>query len=197
MHRVEISKPFTVGKYEVTRAEFARFVEETGRSMGNSCWTYENGDWKERRGRGWKRPGFSQSDSHPVVCVNWEDARSYAEWLSGETGARYRLLSESEWEYAARAGTSGPFHFGSTISTDQANYHGDYTYGFGRKGVYREATVPVGSFPANGFGLHDMHGNVSEWVEDCWHYSYSGAPTDGSAWTTGGDCPLRVLRGGS
>ena len=199
VHRVEIAKPFAVGKYEVTRAEFARFVEETGHSTGNFCRTLENGDWKDRRGRGWKRPGFSQSDSHPVVCVNWDDARSYAEWLSGETGAGYRLLSEAEWEYTARAGTTGPFHFGSTISTDQANYHGDYTYGSGRKGVYREETVPVGSFPSNGFGLHDMHGNVWEWVEDCWDASYSGAPTDGSVWRTGRDCfwRVRALRGGS
>ena len=109
----------------------------------------------------------------------------------------YRLLSEAEWEYGARAGTTGPFHFGAKISTDQANYDGNYTNGSSRKGVYRKRTVPVGSFPANGFGLHDVHGNVSEWVEDCWHENYEGAPTDGSAWTSGGDCSRRVLRGGS
>ena len=118
-------------------------------------------------------------------------------WLSRKTGESYRLLSEAEWEYAARAGTTGPFHFGSTISTDQANYHGNYTYGSGRKGVYRKKTVPVGSFPANTFGLHDMHGNVREWVEDCWHGSYASAPRDGSAWTSGCDGGQRVLRGGS
>ena len=197
VHRVDIVKPFAAGKHGVTRGAFAQFVEATGHSMGNSCGTNENGAWEERRGRGWKRPGFSQSDSHPVVCVNWEDVQAYVDWLSREAGAQYRLLSEAEWEYAARAGTTGPFHFGSTISTDQANYDGNFTYGSGRKGVYREETVPVGSFPANGFGLHDMHGNVWEWVEDCWHDSYASAPADGSVWTSGGDCSLRVLRGGS
>ena len=131
------------------------------------------------------------------MCVNWEDARAYVNWLSRETGKPYRLLSEAEWEYSARAGTTGPFHFGATISTDQANYDGNYIYGSGREGVYRKKTVPVGSFPANGFGLHAVHGNVWEWVEDCWHASYRGAPSDGSVWVTGGDCGSRVLRGGS
>ena len=185
VHRVEISKPFAVGKHEVTFAEFDACVSAVGCGYrpGDSMGLPEVPGW----GRG----------TRPVINVSWDDAQSYVAWLSGETGAGYRLLSESEWEYAARAGTRGPFHFGSTISTYQANYHGDYTYGSGHKGVYRNETVPVGSFPANGFGLHDMHGNVLEWVEDCWHDSYSGAPTDGSAWTTGGDCSVRVLRGGS
>ena len=129
--------------------------------------------------------------------VSWENAKAYVDWLSRKTGKRYRLLSEAEWEYVARAGTTGPFHFGSTISADQANYNGNYTYDSGRKGVYRRKTLPVGSFPANGFGLHDVHGNVWEWVEDCWHGSYSGAPTDGSTWVSGGDCGQRVRRGGS
>ena len=133
----------------------------------------------------------------PVMNVSWEDARSYVRWLSRKTGKRYRLLSEAEWEYAARAGTTEPFHTGSTISTDQANYNGDYIYGSGRKGVDRGRTVPVGSFPSNSFGLHDVHGNVSEWIEDCVHGNYSGAPSDGTAWPAGGECGKRVLRGGS
>ena len=131
-----------------------------------------------------------------MINVSWDEAKAYVGWLSRKTGERYRLLSEAEWEYAARAGTAGPFHFGSTISTDQANYDGNYTYGSGRKGVYRKKTVPVGSFPANGFGLHDVHGNVREWVEDCWHDSYAGAPTDGSARITGGDCDERAHHAG-
>ena len=134
--------------------------------------------------------------NRPVIMVSWDDAQSYVRWLSERTGERYRLLSESEWEYVARAGTTTPFHFGSTISTDQANYNGNYTYGGGRKGVYREKTISVGSFGANAWGLHDVHGNVWEWVGDCWYGSYTGAPADGSAWARG-DCAKRVLRGGS
>ena len=178
-HRVTIPRPIAVGKYEVTFAEWDVCVAAGG------CGGYRPGD------RGWGR------GRRPVVNVSWEDVKSYVEWVSGKTGKRYRLLSESEWEYAARAGTTGPFHFGSTISTDQGNYDGNYTYGSGRGGVYREKTASAGSFPANGFGLHDVHGNVWEWVEDCWHGDYSGASADGSAWTTGGNCGERVLRGGS
>jgi len=196
VHRVRIARPFAVGVYEVTRGEYARFVAATGHRHGDSCWTYEGGEWEERSGRNWRRPGFSQTDRDPVVCVNWSDARAYTRWLSGETGEAYRLLSESEWEYAARAGTTTPFHTGRTISTEQANYDGDYTYGSGVTGVYRGRTVAAGSFSPNAFGLHDMHGNVWEWVQDCWNDSYRGAPNDGSVWQSG-DCRRRVLRGGS
>ena len=178
-HRVTIPAPFAVGKYEVTFAEWDACV------VAGGC----GGDWLKDEGWGRGR--------RPVMLAGYFDAQSYVKWLSRRTGENYRLLSEAEWEYAARAGTTGPLHFGSTISTDQANYDGNYTYGSGRKGVYREKTVPVGSFPANGFGLHDVHGNVWEWVEDCWHDSYAGAPTDGSAWVDGDDCYHGVLRGGS
>ena len=131
------------------------------------------------------------------MCVSWEDAKGYVKWLRGKTGKRYRLLSEAEWEYVARGGATGPFHFGSTITTEQANYDGNFTYGTGSAGVYRKRTVRVGSFEANAFGLHDVHGNVWEWVEDCWHENYTGAPREGEAWTSGGECGRRVLRGGS
>ena len=178
-HRVAIPRPIAVGKYEVTFAEWDACVAAGG------CGGYRPEDEGWGRGR------------RPVINVSWNDAKSYVKWLSQETGKGYRLLTESEWEYVARAGTTGPFHFGQTISTELANYDGDYTYGSGRKGVDRGKTVAAGSFPANGFGLHDVHGNVWEWVEDCLHGDYSGAPTDGSAWTFGGDCGSRVLRGGS
>ena len=177
-HEVRIGYRLAVGVYEVTFAEWDACVSAGG------CNGYRPND------RGWGR------GQRPVIYVSWDDAQSYVAWLSNTTGHAYRLLSESEWEYVARAGTSTPFHYGATISTDQANYNGNYTYGSGRKGVDRRQTVPVGSFPANAFGLHDVHGNVWEWTQDCWNGSYSGAPSDGSAWESG-NCGRRVLRGGS
>ena len=194
VHRVSVSQPFAIGKYEVTRGQYAAFANATSRKS-KGCWYYD-GAWKEDDARDWRSPGYSQTDDDPVVCVGHEDAKAYTGWLGRETGHGYRLPSEAEWEYAARAGTTTPFHFGRTISTDQANYDGNYTYGGGRKGVYRERTVPVGSFPSNAFGLHDVHGNVWEWVEDCWNESYADAPSDSNVWTAG-DCVRRVLRGGS
>jgi formylglycine-generating enzyme required for sulfatase activity len=122
--------------------------------------------------------------------VNWEDAKAFVEWLSRKTGKPYRLLTEAEREYVARAGTTTPYWWGSTISTSQANYDGTF------EDRWRKTTVSVRSFKANPWGLYNVHGNVWEWVEDCWHDSYQGAPNDGSAWTTG-DCVRRVLRGGS
>ena len=116
--------------------------------------------------------------------------------MSSRTGERYRLLSEAEWEYVARAGTTTPFHTGQTISAELANYNAALTYGAGDAGSYRQRTVPAGSFPPNDFGLHDIHGNVWEWVEDCWNGSYDGAPRDGSAWGSV-QCGRRVVRGGA
>ena len=131
------------------------------------------------------------------VNVSWNDITTeYLPWLSRKTGKAYRLLSEAEWEYAARAGTTTPFWWGSSISTGQANYHGDYTYGGGPKGEYRDRTVPVDSFKANPWGLFNVHGNLWEWVQDCWNEDYNGAPLDGSARATG-NCRDRVRRGGS
>ena len=196
VHQVTIERPFAVGVYEVTRGEYERFVGATRYAGGNRCYVWEGGSWEERSGRNWRRPGFRQTERDPVVCVSWEDAQAYAAWLSEETGQGYRLLSEAEWEYVARAGTTSPFHFGETISPSQANYDGNYTYGGGRRGSYREQTVAVGSFPSNAFGLYDVHGNVWEWVQDCHHENYNGAPSAGQAWERG-ECSSRVLRGGS
>ncbi len=195
-HKVRIPRAFAVGKFEVTKAQFEAFVKDTGHDAGNECYTYKGGDWKERSGRSWRNPGFSQGGDHPVACVNWDDAKAYVVWLARKTGKSYRLLSEAEWEYAARAGTTTPFSTGGKITTDQANFDGNYTYNGSRKGRYRGKTVSVGSFAKNAFGLHDLHGNVWEWVEDCWNDSYSSAPSDGSVHTHG-DCSLHVLRGGS
>ena len=177
VHTVSV-RSFAAGVYEVTFAEWDACVAAGG------CEDYHPHD--ESWGRG----------LNPVVNVSWEDAQFYVLWLWVRTGEHYRLLSESEWEYAARAGTTGPFHTGTTISTDQANYDGNYIYGDGARGEYRMRTVAVGSFPANGFGMHDVHGNLWEWVQDCWNDSYEGAPGDGSAWESG-NCSDRVLRGGA
>ena len=144
----------------------------------------------------WRNVGFAQADNHPVVCVSWNDAQAYIAWLNQTSGQTYRLLSEAEREYAARGGTQTAFWWGDSINAAQANYDGNYSYNGSPKGEYRRATVPVNSFSPNPFDLYNVHGNVWEWVEDCWHDNYSGAPTDGSAWTTG-DCRYRVLRGGS
>ena len=193
---VAIPSAFAVGKFEVTRDQFDAFVNDSGHDVGSKCQTHENEILKERTGRSFRNPGFKQGGNEPAVCLNWNNAKSYVAWLSKKTGKTYRLLSEAEWEYAARAGTTTPFSTGRTITTDQANFDGNDTYNGSRKGQYREKTVSVGSFPANAFGLHDMHGNVWEWVEDCYHDSYNGAPSDGSAWIAR-NCSRRVLRGGS
>jgi formylglycine-generating enzyme required for sulfatase activity len=143
-------------------------------------------------------PANFKGDRRPLEVVSWYEAIEFCDRLSQHTGKEYRLPSEAEWEYACRAGTTQPFHFGETLSTDFANYNGTYTYGDGEQGEYRQQTTIVGSFGVvNAFGLSDMHGNVWEWCLDHWHPSYEGAPIDGSAWVTEGDSRYRLLRGGS
>jgi formylglycine-generating enzyme required for sulfatase activity len=175
-HEVCIAAPFAMGMYAVTFYDYERFCDDT--KLGKP----EDQGW----GRG----------RRPVINVSWEAARDYCAWLGEQTGRAYRLPSEAEWEYACRAGTDTPFHFGPRITTDQANFDGNYTYNGSAKGEYRAQTVPVGSFPPNAFGLYDMHGNVWEWCQDTWHDSYKGAPHDGSAWGRG-EKESRVARGGS
>ena len=207
VHDVAIWEPFAVGIHEVTREEYGHFVKETGRSTAKKCRTYKNGKWKERSGRSWKKPGFKQGGNYPVVCVSWDEAKAYVEWLSRKTGEAYRLLNEAEWEYAARAGTRTARHWGSG-ETGQCRYangadrklkrrYSKWKWAVASRDDKHVHTSPAGTYQPNGFGLHDMSGNVWEWVEDCWHGSYEGAPTDGSAWTSGGNCSRRVLRGGS
>jgi len=156
VHKVRIKYSFAVGKYEVTQAQW-RAV------MGNN-------------------PSYFKGDSRPVERVNWDDVKAFIGRLNAKTSQRYRLLSEAEWEYVARAGTTTKYHWGNEFDATKV------TEG--------SATKPVGNYAPNAFGLYDMLGNVREWVEDCWHGRYYAAPNDGGAWTTG-DCSRRVLRGGS
>jgi formylglycine-generating enzyme required for sulfatase activity/uncharacterized caspase-like protein len=143
-----------------------------------------------------KNPSNFKEAKHPVEQVSWNDAVEFCKKLSQKTGRPYRLPSEAEWEYACRAGTTTPFHFGKTMTTELANYKGDYTYASEPKGKYRKQTTEVGIFPPNAFGLYDMHGNVSEWCEDTYHDSYNKAPSNGSAWIDNNN-QHRLLRGGS
>ncbi|HEY7545250.1 MAG TPA: formylglycine-generating enzyme family protein, partial [Blastocatellia bacterium] len=143
-------------------------------------------------------PSFFTGNDLPIEQVSWEDAVEFCERLTQATGRNYRLPSEAEWEYACRAYTSTPFHFGPTITTEVANYNGKQPYGKAARGGSHQATTPVGSYDAaNTFGLFDMHGNVWEWCLDLWHDCYEGAPADGSAWQTGGNEGKRILRGGA
>ncbi|NEP16347.1 MAG: formylglycine-generating enzyme family protein [Leptolyngbya sp. SIO4C1] len=140
-------------------------------------------------------PAHFKGAERPVECVYWGEAVEFCQRLLQRTGRDYQLPSEAQWEYACRAGTVTPFYFGPTITPEIVNYAGDCTYGKGLKGIYRQETVDVGSFPPNAFGLYDMHGNVWEWCLDDWHSSYQGAPADGSAWKSSGE--RKLLRGGS
>ncbi|MGE5525465.1 MAG: formylglycine-generating enzyme family protein [Rhodospirillaceae bacterium] len=199
-------RAFSVAKYEVMRGEYAAFASETDRTA-SGCFFWNGADWEMDSARHWRNTGYPQDDAHPVACVSWEDARAYAAWLSSKTGKRYRLLTEAEWEYAARAGTTSARYWG-----DEGDASCAYANG-GDIAALRRApaainwpiancddgsayTAPAGSYRPNAFGLHDMLGNVWEWTEDCWSTNYRGAPTDGSA-RSDGDCSLRVVRGGS
>ena len=150
---------------------------------------------KQDPDKSWRNPGFPQTDNHPVVGVSWNDVMLYVDWLSEQSGQQYRLPTEAEWEYACRAGMATPFCFGEMIGTDQANYDGNYVYGKGRKGSYRQQTVEVGQFPANAWGLHDLHGNVWEWTCSEYDEKYGGAELRGVSDRNSGG--RRVLRGGS
>jgi formylglycine-generating enzyme required for sulfatase activity len=170
VHRVSISKPFAIGRYEVTFDQWDRCVEEKGCKAQP-----DDREW----GRG----------ARPIIDTSWVDAKAFTAWLSKKTGQTYRLPTEAEWEYAARAGTTTPYWWGREMGSHQANCR-ECGAGAGQQ------TAKVGTYPPNPFGLYDTAGNVAEWVEDCWNDNYRGAPNDGSAWTAG-QCRLRVLRGGA
>jgi formylglycine-generating enzyme required for sulfatase activity len=180
-HSVTV-QPFFMGKYPVTQAQW--------RAVANLPQVNQELD---------PDPSNFKGSDRPVERVSWYDCVEFCKRLLQYTGRDYRLPSEAEWEYACRAGTTTPFHFGETITTDLANYDGNYTYGEGHKGEYRQKTIPVRSFQvANSFGLFDMHGNMWEWCLDHWHDSYEGAPSDGQAWLiNNNNNHFRLLRGGS
>ncbi|HLB10756.1 MAG TPA: formylglycine-generating enzyme family protein, partial [Gemmatimonadaceae bacterium] len=188
-------RSFALGKYDVTRAEYAEFVRGTGYPAGDGC-GHDGAKWNKRAGVGWRNPGFRQTERDPVVCVSWRDARAYISWLnrkvrppsSASDDDPYRLPTESEWEYAARAGTTTLFWWGD--DDDGADGHAWFKVNSGGH------THPVGSKPANPFGLYDMAGDVWQWTEDCYVDSYANAPTDGSAVESPSDC-LRSDRGAS
>ncbi|MDB9303856.1 bifunctional serine/threonine-protein kinase/formylglycine-generating enzyme family protein [Nodularia spumigena CS-591/12] len=162
---------FFMGKYPVTQAQYQAI-------MGTN-------------------PAFFKGEKRPVETVNWDEAVEFCKQLGQRTGKTYRLPSEAEWEYACRAGTTTPFYFGETITTDLVNYDGNNPYGDAPKGEYRQQTTDVGNFPPNSFGLYDMHGNIWEWCQDVYKDSHQGAPTDGSAYESGNNNDYQLLRGGS
>ena len=191
-HQVTI-RPFLMGKYPVTQAQ----------------WRQVAGFPKLQRDLN-PNPSYFKGENLSIECVSWYDAIEWCARLSKKIGKPYRLPSEAEWEYAARAGTTTPFHIGETLTTELANYYGGYSYGCDPKIVYRQETTPVGHFNhANAFGLYDIHGNVLEWCADPWHETYDGAPSDRPVWDEGNDYveylinllgtkpDKRVLRGGS
>ena len=196
-HKVTIAA-FEMSRYEITVGQFRQFVQDNNyrtvaEQNGKGCFAWINGEWQQELDRNWQNPGFAQSDDQPVVCISWQDAQAYIAWLSQKTGKLYRLPTEAEWEYAARAGTPTRYWWGDDIGNNNA-----VCYNCGSQWDGKQ-TAPVGSFKANAFRLHDTAGNVSEWTQDCWHENYTNAPADGSAWleADGGECSIRVIRGGS
>ncbi|MEY4754109.1 MAG: hypothetical protein RJA44_1784 [Pseudomonadota bacterium] len=176
-HRVKVAA-VAIGQFEVT------FEQYDACAAALACRPVSDDE-------GWGR------GQRPVIHLEWEQAQAYVRWLSRRTGQRYRLPSEAEWEYAARAGSDTAFAFGARIETSQANFAGGFTYNGSRRGEDRQRTLPVGSFAPNAWGLHDMHGNALEWVQDCWHRDYNGAPADARPWLRQCDDERHVLRSGS
>lgn len=207
VHTVSIAGPFALSRHEITRGEFADFVERSGyvthaelpKALGRGCSSFSSGEVGGPVGNDpltWRRPGFMQGQDHPVVCVSWPDAKEYVRWLVKETGKQYRLPSEAEWEYAARANnTEQTYEQESWYCSLKNGLQGDRTQDL-RRCFGEPGTVPVNSLAPNAFGLLGMGGNAYEFVEDCWHWDLTGAPADGSAWLTGGDCGIRIIRDG-
>jgi formylglycine-generating enzyme required for sulfatase activity len=213
--RMSFARPFMISTREITHGEFRRFVAATGAQPAPGCRVWSGGQWIENPDRGWIDPGFAAAprDDEPVVCVSWEDARAYAEWLSAESGKRYRLPSEAEWEYVARGGTSFPRYWGENDSRedhvlsracDFANVYDASAvdalrlpWPNARCNDRATALAPTAQYKPNAFGVHDIIGNAREWVMDCYTASYAGRPVDARAWIWQGGCERKGVRGGS
>ncbi|MFD2644989.1 formylglycine-generating enzyme family protein [Pseudomonas japonica] len=184
LHPVTFAKPFAISRFQVTAGEWDAYVRESAVKIAD-------GDTRPGRECKASKPRYKQGPKQPAVCMSWYDAQAYAAWLSKKTGKHYRMVSEAQREYAARAGSSGPFPF--PLDPDAEYEISRNANVYGPKDGY-SYTSPAGSYPANAFGVHDMHGNVYEWVADCYHDSYVGAPGDGSAWTEA-SCENVSIRG--
>jgi formylglycine-generating enzyme required for sulfatase activity len=198
VHGVSFPTAFAVARAATTRDQFKAFVDATGYRFGETCQTQSDTGWAEKRGSFLSPPGFEQGGDHPAVCVSWEDANAYANWLSERAGKRYRLPTEAEREYIARAGTTTPYWWGTGVTPEQANFDTiprPLPSGSSPSGAVGR-TTPAHGGPVNPWGFFNVHGNVAEWVQDCWNADYRNAPGDGMALLTG-DCSQRVLRGGA
>jgi formylglycine-generating enzyme required for sulfatase activity len=212
---VAMARAYAIGKFEVTVAEYRAFASAAQYATAGDCRVASGGAWVRLADRSWRDPGFSapQADNEPVVCVSWDDARAYVDWLSRTTGKSYRLPSETEWEYAARGGTTRARYFGAedsdedallSLACDYGNVYDassvtelSFPYPNARCSDGHSYTAPVGSFKPNAFDLYDMLGNAREWLADCYTASYRGRPADERAWEWAGGCELRGVRGGS
>lgn len=212
---LSFARPFLISRREITVGEFRRFVEATHAEAVPGCRVWLGGQWVQDRDRNWRDPGFSAPprDDEPVVCVSWDDARAYADWLAKQSGKRYRLPSEAEWEYVARGGTSFPRYWGErdsredlalSLACDHANVYDSSSVGAqrfpwpnARCDDRAPALAPVAQYKPNAFGVFDIIGNAREWVMDCFTASYAGRPVDARAWTWQGGCELKGVRGGS
>ncbi len=215
VHRVVVARGFAIGKYEITRGEFAVFARATSYSPAPGCWHFVGSEWLFDENRSWRDPKIDSSDEHPVTCINWHDANAYLLWLSERTGQRYRLASEAEWEYVVRAGTATAFWFGDSPEEICRYVNlGDLTtqqkFGWDKTEIKYEVMdnwkgqpcrdgyptmAPVRATIANPLGVHGLLGNANEWVADCWNDNYDSAPGTQEARLTGADCGLRVMRG--
>lgn len=212
---VSFTRPFLISRREITFGEFRRYVEATGAEPAPGCRVWLGGQWVQERDRSWRDPGFAlpPRDDEPVVCVTWDDARAYAEWLSQQSGKRYRLPAEAEWEYVARGGTSYPRYWGErdsredqvlSLACDYANVYDSsavdahhFPWPNARCSDRAVALAPAAQYKPNAFGVFDIIGNAREWVMDCHTASHLGRPDNGRAWTWQGGCERKGVRGGS